>query len=171
MFTPKILYLYLTLESLKNPNPLTTIPAHQPQHHHYLSLYIVTFLTSSTLNMSNETFKSGHDYVRKLTEENYPIWKQKIRQVLITNKADNIVTSVEPLPPGNGVALRPLQENWHNRGNKAMVLINLGCCNEPLPLLHGIDDPVEMWEALRNSLDNASTKLGRTEFLRKFTAS
>jgi hypothetical protein len=33
-----------------------------------------------------------------------------------------------------------------------------------------IDDPVEKWEVLRNSLENASTKLGRTQVLRKFTA-
>jgi len=51
IFTPKILYLYLTLKSLKNPNPLTTIPAHQPQHHHHPSLYIVTFLTSAKVQI------------------------------------------------------------------------------------------------------------------------
>jgi hypothetical protein len=74
----KILYLDLTIKSLKNPNPLTSIPAHQPQHHHHLSLSIITFLTSSTLNKSNEVFKTGHSNVPKLTEENYPVWKQKI---------------------------------------------------------------------------------------------
>jgi hypothetical protein len=105
IFTPKRLYLYLTIKSLKNPNPLTTIPAHQPQHHHHPSLYIIIFLTSSTLNMLNETFKSGHGYVPKLTKGNYPIWKQKICQVHIAKKAYNIVTGVEPLSPGNGVAL------------------------------------------------------------------
>jgi hypothetical protein len=125
IFTPKILYLYLTLKSLKNSNSLTTIPAHQPQHHHHPSLYIVIFITSSTLKMSNETFKSGHGYVPKLTEENYPIWKQRIRRVLITKKAYNIVTGVEPLPPGNGIALRALHEHCHDRANKAIALIHL----------------------------------------------
>jgi hypothetical protein len=111
IFTPKILYLYLTLKSIQNPNPLTTIPANQLQHHHHPSLYIVTFLTSSTLNMSNETFKSGHSYVPKLTEENCPIWMQKMRRVLITKKAYNIVTCVEPLSSGNVAALRALQDD------------------------------------------------------------
>jgi hypothetical protein len=110
IFTPKILYLYLTLKSIQNPNPLTTIPANQLQHHHHPSLYIVTFLTSSTLNMSNETFKSGHSYVTKLTEENCPIWMQKMRRVLITKKAYNIVTCVEPLSSGNVAALHALQD-------------------------------------------------------------
>jgi len=172
IFTPKILYLYVTLKSLKNPNPLTTIPAHQLQHHHNLSLSIVTCLTSSTLkNMSNETFKTDHGNVPKLTEENYPVWKQKIRQVLIAMKAYNIVTSVELLPLGNGVALRSLQERWHGRANTALAQIHLGCCDELLPLIVNIDDPVEMWEALRHQLENGSTKLGHTQVLRKFTAS
>jgi len=42
-------YFTILNKSLKTPNPLTTIPAHQPQHHHHLSPSIVTFLTSSTL--------------------------------------------------------------------------------------------------------------------------
>jgi len=114
------------IKRLKNPNPLTTIPAHQPQHYHHPSLYIVTFLTSSTLNMSNKTFNSSHGYVPKLTEENYPIWKQNIRRLRIVKKDYNIVTWVKPLSLGNGVALRALQEDWHDRANKAIGLIHLG---------------------------------------------
>ena len=121
--------------------------------------------------MSNETFKTDHGNVPKLTEENYPVWKQKIRRVLIAKKAYNIVTGVDLLPVGNGVALRLLQESWHDRANKALAQIHLGCCDELLPLIDIINDPVEMWEALRDRLDNASTKLGRTQVLRKFTAS
>jgi hypothetical protein len=121
--------------------------------------------------MSNEIFKTNHGNVPKLTEENYPVWKQKIRRVLIAKKAYNIVTGVELLPVGNGVALRILQESWHDRANKALAQIHLGCCDELLPLIDDIDDPVEMWEALRDRLDNASTKVGRTQVLRKFTAS
>jgi len=121
--------------------------------------------------MSNETFKTDHGNVPKLTEENYPVWNQKIRQVLSAKKAYNIVTGVELLPVGNGIALRPLQESWHDRANKALARIHLGCCDELLPLINDIDDPVEMWEALRDQLDNASTKLGRTQVLRKFTSS
>jgi hypothetical protein len=120
--------------------------------------------------MSNQTFKTDHGNVPKLTEENYPVWKQKIRRVIITKKAYNIVTGVELLPVGNGVALRLLQESWHDRANTALAHIHLGCCDELLPLIDDINDPVEMWEALRDRLDNASTKLGCTQVLRKFTA-
>jgi hypothetical protein len=120
--------------------------------------------------MSNETFKTDHGNVPKLTEENYAVWKQQIRQVLLAKKAYNIVTGVELLPVGKGVAIRPLQESWHNRANKALAQIHLKYCDELLPLIDDIDHPVGMWEALRDRLDNASMKLGRTQVLRKFTA-
>jgi len=64
--------------------------------------------------MSNETFKTDHGNVPELTKENYPVWEQKIGRVLIAKKAYNIVTRVELLPVGNGVALRLLQESWHD---------------------------------------------------------
>jgi hypothetical protein len=95
--------------------------------------------------MSNETFKSGHGNVPKLSEENYPSCKKKTRQVLIAKKTNNIVTGLELLPPGNGVAQCTWQEDWHDRANKAIALIDLGCCNELLPLIDDLDDPAEMW--------------------------
>jgi len=76
--------------------------------------------------------------------------------------AYDMVTGVELLPLGNGIALRPLQESWHDRTNKALAQIHLGCCDKLLPLTDDMDDPEEMWEALRDRLDNASMKLGRT---------
>jgi len=100
--------------------------------------------------MSNGTLKTDHGNVPKLTEENYPVLKQKICRVLVAKKAYNIVTGVELLPVGNGVTLHLLQESWHDRANKALPQINLGCCDELLPLIDDIDDPVEMWEALRD---------------------
>jgi len=121
--------------------------------------------------MSKETFKTDHGNVPNLTEENYPVWKQKIRQVLIAKKAYDIVTGVELLLVGNGVALHPLQDSWHDQANKALAQIHLGCCDELLPLNDDIDDPVEMWKARRDLIDNASMKLGRTQVLWKFTTS
>jgi len=146
------------IKSLKNRNPLTTIPAHQPQHHHHLSPSIVTFTISSTLNMWNETFKTGHGNVPQWTEENRRVWKQMVCRVLIANTAYNIITAAELLPPGNGVALRALQENWHDRANMGIALVIHGCWDELLPLIDNIDDPVEMWEALWDWLDNSATK-------------
>jgi hypothetical protein len=64
--------------------------------------------------MSNETFKTDHRNVPKLTEENYYVGKQKIHRVLIAKKAYNIISGVELLPVGNGVPLRLLQESWHD---------------------------------------------------------
>jgi len=119
--------------------------------------------------MSNETFKTNHGNVPKLTDQNNPVWKQKICQDLIAKKAYNIVTSVELLPVGKHVTLLPLQTNSHDHANREIARIILGCCNELLPLIDDIDDPVEMRETPRDQLDNASTKLGRPQVRRKFT--
>jgi len=94
--------------------------------------------------MSNETFKTNYGNVPKLTEENYPVWKQNIRRVIIAKEAYDIVTGVELRPVGNGVTLRPLQESSHDQANKALAQLHLGCCDELLPLIDDIDDPVEM---------------------------
>jgi len=75
---------------------------------------IVTLPTSSTLNKSNETFKTGHGNVPKLTEEKDPSLKEKICRVLIAKKPYNIVTAVKLILSGNGVTLHTLQEDWHN---------------------------------------------------------
>jgi hypothetical protein len=73
-----------------------------------------------------------------------------------------IITSVDLFPACLGLVLQPLQNDWHQRANKAIVLIHLRCCcNDLLAYIDDIDDPVEMWKALRDRLDNASTKLGR----------
>jgi len=109
--------------------------------------------------------------MRKLTEENNPVQKQLICGGLTEKKAYNIVTSVDLLPVGNGLTLCLLQKSWHDRVNKVLGHIPLGCCNELLPLIDDINDPMEMWEALRNRLDNSSTKLSRTQVVRKFTSS
>jgi hypothetical protein len=64
--------------------------------------------------MSNETFKTDYGNVSKLMVDNYPVWKQKIRQVLIAKKTYNIVTGVKLLPVSKGVALRTLPESRYN---------------------------------------------------------
>jgi len=94
--------------------------------------------------MLNKTIQTDHGNVPKLTEVYNPVWKQKIRRVLITKKTYNIVTGVELLPVGNGVTLHLLKESWHDQANKAQSQIHLGCYNELLPLINDIDDPVEM---------------------------
>jgi len=114
---------------------------------------------------------TNHGNVPKWTEENYPIWKQKIRRVLIPKKAYNIITGVQLLCVGNGVALHLRQDSRHDRANHAQPKIHLGCCKELSPHIDDIDDSVDMWEAHRYRPDNASTKLSRNKILRKFTAS
>jgi hypothetical protein len=89
----------------------------------------------------------------------------------MAKKAYNIITCVELLPVGNSMALRFLQECWHDRANRELAEIHLKCCDELLSLIDDIDSPVEMWKAPRDRLDNASTTLGHTQVLPKFTTS
>jgi hypothetical protein len=74
----------------------------------------------------------------------------------------NSITGVEPLPPGQGVSLPHLQEDQDDRAKMVKVLIHLGWCDEILPQINNIDDPVEGWETLRDGLDNISETLSLT---------
>jgi hypothetical protein len=49
--------------------------------------------------------------------------------------------------------------------------MHLRCCDELLLLIANINDPVEMREAHKDRLGNATMKLGCTQVLRKFTTS
>jgi len=109
--------------------------------------------------------------VSKLNEGKYPVWKKKIHRVHIAQKAYNIVTGVELLPVGIGVALHPLHESWRDRANKALARIHLECCDKLLTLIHDLDNRMQMREPLKDLLDNALTKLGHTQVLGKLTTS
>jgi hypothetical protein len=98
--------------------------------------------------MSNETFKTDQHNVPKLTEENWVVWKQTISRVLFAKTTYNIDTDVELLPVGDSVALHPPPESWYDRANKVLAQIHQGSCDEILPLIEKIVDPLEMWEAL-----------------------
>jgi len=121
--------------------------------------------------MSNEIYLTDQGNVPQLSEENYPVWKQKICRVLIAKRAYNIVSSVKLLPGGNGIAVSPMEENWHDSANRAIAHIHLGCSDEYLPLINNIHNPVVICEALRDWLDNTATKLGCTQVLQMFTTS
>jgi hypothetical protein len=98
--------------------------------------------------MANKTFKTNHDNEPKVSKEHYPVWKQRIRRVLMATKAYIIVTSVELLRIGNGVSPHPLQPSWHDRANRALAQIHLVCSEEVLPIIDALDHAVEMWEEL-----------------------
>jgi hypothetical protein len=121
--------------------------------------------------MSTETYMTDYGAMSKLTENNYPIWKGKARRVLIAMKAYDIVTGEEPLPVGVGKAVRTQQCEWHKRANDALAFMYLSCSDEILPYISHIDDAAEMWEALKNRLDQAASTIGRMQILQKFTAS
>jgi hypothetical protein len=51
--------------------------------------------------MPTEIFKSGYGNIPKLTENNYPMWKEKVLHVIVGADAYEIMTREEPEPEGN----------------------------------------------------------------------
>jgi hypothetical protein len=115
--------------------------------------------TTSTLNMSNETFKTNHGSITKWTKDNYPVLKQNIRRALISNKAYDL----SPVP-----SLCPQQDYWPDCANDAMARIHIVCSEDLLALIEGL--PRQGVGDTRDHLHNASAKVGRTTVLRRFTA-
>ena len=51
--------------------------------------------------MTSETIKSAYGNIPKLTENNYPMWKEKVRRVIMGANTYEIMTREEPEPEGN----------------------------------------------------------------------
>jgi len=51
--------------------------------------------------MTTETFKSAYGNIPKLTENNYPMWKENVRRVIMGADAYEIMTREEPEREGN----------------------------------------------------------------------
>jgi len=122
------------------------------------------------MSATTKMFKTDYRLIPKLTHDNYPTWRKKVRRVLVAMRAYNILTGDELFPEGNGSAARTLQKEWHQRANDAIALIHLGCTDDLLPWIDDIDDPVEMWQTLQGRLDNTTNQVGRTQIVRKFHA-
>jgi len=122
------------------------------------------------MSAATKMFKTNHGFIPKLTRDNYPTWREKVRHLLVRMSAYNIVTGDELFPEGNGSAARTLLKEWHQRTNDAIALIYLGCTDDLLPWIDDIDDPVEMWQTLQGRLDNTTNQVGRTQIVCKFHA-
>jgi hypothetical protein len=120
--------------------------------------------------MTTETFKSAYGNIPKLTENNYPMWKEKVRRVIMGADAYEIMTREEPEPEGNTREGRTELRNWRKRRNNAQSIIYMGCSDQILPHIKHTIDPAEMWDILHDRFDNTLSKLGRTQILRKFHA-
>jgi len=64
----------------------------------------MTFEASKTppsRTMTPETFKSAYGNIPKLTENNYPMWKENVWRVIMGADAYEIMTREEPEREGN----------------------------------------------------------------------
>ena len=120
--------------------------------------------------MTTETFKSAYGNIPKLTENNYPMWKEKVRRVIMGADAYEIMTREEPEPEGNTREGCTELRNWGKRRNNVQSIISMGCSDQILPYIKHTIDPAEMWDILHDQFDNTFSKLGRTQILRTFHA-
>jgi len=102
------------IQSLIKPNPLTLIAAHQVQQQHHVFLSVVILITSSTLNMANNTTITCDCSVPKQSEKNNGVSEDMICWVIIVKKFYNTFTAVRLLPFGNAVALPRDQHDRHH---------------------------------------------------------
>jgi hypothetical protein len=65
--------------------------------------------------MPTETFKTYYGSIPKLTEDNNPMWREKVRRVIMGADAYEIMTREEPEPEGNTREGRSELRNWQNR--------------------------------------------------------
>jgi hypothetical protein len=69
--------------------------------------------------MPTETFKTDYGSVPKLAENNYPMWREKVRRAIMGTDAYEIVTREGPKLEGNNWDSCIEQRNWRKRRNDA----------------------------------------------------
>jgi hypothetical protein len=96
--------------------------------------------------MPTETFKTDYGNIPKLTENNYPRWKEKVRRALMGADAYYIVTRKKPEPEGNTANSRTEQRNRRTGRNDVPAIIYIACSDEILPQIRITINPVDMWD-------------------------
>jgi len=94
--------------------------------------------------MPTETFKTDYGNIPKLTENNYPIWNEKVHRVLMGADAYYIVTREEPALEGKTANSRTSQHNWRTQRIDAPPIIYMEYSDEILTHIRNTTDPVEM---------------------------
>jgi len=118
--------------------------------------------------MPTETIKSIYSNIPKLTENNYPMWKEKVRRVIMGADAYKIMTREGPEPQRNNRDDHAKWRNWHKQRNNAQSIIYRGCSNVILPQIKHTIDPAKMWDILDDRCDTTLSQLVQTQILRKF---
>jgi len=75
--------------------------------------------------MPTETFKSIYGNIPKLTENNYPMRKEKVLRVIMGADAYEIMTREEPEPEGNTREGRTELRNWGILRNNPQSIIHM----------------------------------------------
>jgi len=104
--------------------------------------------------MPTETFKTDYGNIPKFTENNYPMWREKVRRVIMEADTYEIMTGEEPeLECNTGEGGTELL-NRQKRRNDAQAIIYMGYSDEILPHIINTVDPAEMWDILHDRFDS-----------------
>ena len=118
--------------------------------------------------MNTETFKSAYANITKLTENKYPMWKEKVRWVIMGADAYDIITRAEPEPETNTNEGRTKLRNRRKWLNNAQSIIYMGCSDQIVPDMKHTINPAEMWDIRHDRFDNTFSKLSWMQILRQF---
>jgi hypothetical protein len=107
--------------------------------------------------------------IKKLTESNYPKWKNDLTAILNAMDAFEIVTGEEEQPPaGNSVAARAAHANYRKRQANAVTAIRFSCSDAVAVFIEDLRSPAEMWKTLQDHLDSTASYMGRLNIVNKF---
>lgn len=125
-----------------------------------------------------DVFKHPKGSFDRLTEKNYSQWKGSIERLLRAEGLWNLTMDLHHRPPRPALNDEPAHaaarieaiEKWDTLAANASALIYNACGTEVRIHIDGINDPVIMWETLRERCNQASSVMGRQTIYRKFMA-
>lgn len=108
--------------------------------------------------------------INKLTELNYPKWKNDLSLVLTAMDALEIVAGEEEEQPpaGNSVAARAAQVNYRKRQANDAKAMRFSCSDAVAVFIEELRSPSEMWKTLRDHLDSTLSYMGRVSIANQF---
>jgi len=118
----------------------------------------------SGTSTSKKFYKHKHGEVEKLTYNNYPRWKGCVKFPLMAVKGWKMLNSLEDRPDDGDEEL----DDYESRAAEGLSIIYNSCSENIQQTIRELDDPVEMWQHLKNRYDTGSSAIGRLALKRRF---
>lgn len=115
------------------------------------------------MNPSKDTFKTSHGSFERLTSDNYPQWSASMSRLLKAEELWEIVNGEENCPKPSDASNDTTDSirAFNKRMNKAGVLLHNACSLPIRVYIEKLDNPAEIWKALKARVDSAASNAGR----------